>query len=222
MLSLPPPAFRPLGATSVYCAMPSPSGRSSALSAGGPKIFAEFASSSILNSRRAVLRMVSLMSLKLRSSVPGHLDDDVLVAGGDGGLAKTKPVDPARDRLLRLSDGAVADLRLDVRANLERELVVARPLGLRHLPEELLREAVVDLSLVGLVLEPQADERRLRLGDVDLLVELAQLVARDAPLTRMHARTRWRAPGASRRRCGRACRGSLRRPPPCRRGECHP
>ena len=48
-----------------------------------------------------------------------HLDDDVLVARGDRGLAQAELVDAARDGLLRLRHRALADLRLDLRADLE-------------------------------------------------------------------------------------------------------
>jgi hypothetical protein len=61
----------PSGAPSVYWAIPSSDGMLSALSAGGPKTFSLPPSSSILNSRRAVLRMISLIWLKLASSLPG-------------------------------------------------------------------------------------------------------------------------------------------------------
>ena len=64
-----PFASSPSGAISSYCAMPSPSGRSSGLSANDELPLP--ASSTILNSRRAVRRMVSLMSRKLCSLLPG-------------------------------------------------------------------------------------------------------------------------------------------------------
>src|SRR6185312_7088054 len=66
-----------------------------------------------------------------------HLDDDVLVAGRDRRLAEAELVDAARDGVLGLGDGAIADLRLDVRADLEGDLVVAGSLRLGQLAEEL-------------------------------------------------------------------------------------
>jgi hypothetical protein len=55
-----------------------------------------------------------------------HFDDDVLVARRDGGFAQPELVDATRNRILRLGHGAIANLRLDVGADFESGLVVAR------------------------------------------------------------------------------------------------
>jgi hypothetical protein len=68
------------------------------------------------------------MFLKLASSCR-NLDDDVLVAARDAGLAQTELVDPAVDDVLRLPDRALADLDLD--AVFDAELESSR-LGLRR------------------------------------------------------------------------------------------
>ena len=120
----------------------------------------------------------------------GHFDDDVLVARRDRGLAQSELVDAARDGVLGLGDGALADLRLDLAADLVRELVLGRARGLVELTDELAVEAVVDLRLVGGVLELEADEGGLRLRHVDQGIELGQLVAGDAGLARVQRERR--------------------------------
>jgi hypothetical protein len=77
----------------------------------------------------------------------------------------------------RLRHGAVADLRLDLRPDLERDLVVGRASRLRQLGQEFLVEALVDLGRVGLVLELETYDRALGRGDVHLRLELCSLVA---------------------------------------------
>jgi hypothetical protein len=127
---------------------------------------------------------------KARLVGAGHLDDDVLVARRDRRLAQSELVDPSRDRILRLRDGTLANLGLDIRANLERDLAFARTLRLGQLAEELFRETIVDLRFVVLVFELQANERGLRLRHAHFVLELCQLFACDARLARVETEAR--------------------------------
>jgi hypothetical protein len=108
----------------------------------------------------------------------GDLDDDVLVAHGDGGLAEAELVDAAADGVLRLVDRLVADAGLDLGADLEEDGAGVGARDADDLGGEL-RDGAVELAHVVHVLELQ-DQRRdvaLLLLDDDLVADLIQLFA---------------------------------------------
>ncbi len=107
------------------------------------------------------------------------LDDDVLVAHGDGRFAETKLVDATVDGVLGLVHRALAEAGLDLGPDLEvRDPFFGSLNG--HLTLEPLQEFLVDLGVVARILELDVDDRDLvaRLLEHDLLLKRRQLVTR--------------------------------------------
>src|SRR5262249_55088732 len=89
----------------------------------------------------------------------GDLDDDVLVAGRHRGFSQAELVDATVNDVLRLTDGALADLALHavLDPELEGALVGASREG--EVPAELVEKALVDLRGVRGILHLELEAR---------------------------------------------------------------